>query len=306
MIKLESSEFKPPTFLDVSSLNAFRRCEARYAFRHLLHLANGEPTPALDYGSAVHCAMPFLQRGDLDGAISHFRASWESSGNEPDEKRNTLCAVEMLTRWHMERFVGKTIPYHIIEPPSGVLEPEERYSDQEFAFCVSLSSDALPFAGRTDAVARANIDQARWVVEYKTTSELSDRAIKAFVLNSQIVGYCVATSILTGERVTGAFLELLRVSKANPDNLCLPISVSESVMDSFIQLFCDTSRQITHCCESCCFQQDFSACTPYPAFGSHGYMCEYASLCQSPDWRTLLGAYVRSEWKPFKELSGTE
>lgn len=301
MIKLDLP-FTPPTFLDVSGLCAFRRCEARYAFRYLLGLKLPDPAPALDYGSAIHCAMPFLQRGDLAGALKAFSDSWASSGNEPDAKRNLLCGAEMLTRWHRERFVGQTIPYEIIEPPKTGVGPETRYSDQEYAFCVSLGDDSLNFAGRTDALARAKNTKRLWVVEYKTTSELSDRFVRAFSLSPQLLGYAAAASILTGDTVEGAYLEALRVTSANPDNMCLPISIQEHSIDAFISLFKSTSRQICNCCSSCCFEQDFSACAPYAQFGSQGYLCEYSLLCQTFNWQSVLSAYSVSHWKPFVEL----
>jgi len=309
MIHIEQNELKPPTFLDPSNYAIWKRCEAKYAFRNLLGLTSPGGKIALDYGSAIHCAMPFLQRGMLPEAIKAFGASWSADlakGTfEEDSKRNVSCATQMIMKWYVERFKAGAIPYEIIEPLSTGVEPSERYSDQEFAFSVDMSAEdgpvCLPFCGRCDGLSRCKSTGGTWPVEYKTTSELSNRFTSSFSLNSQLIGYATAVSLLQGQNVEGVFLEALRVTSKDQMNLCVPVRVEPHKIEAFIESFQKTSGEILEATRTGTFDQDFSACAPYAQFGSHGYQCEFAILCGSPDWRSMLDAFVVDFWCPFKE-----
>jgi len=302
MIKLNPGEGKTQlNFLDNTGYCAFSRCPAKFCFSSILGLRHTGPAPALDYGTAVHCAMPFLQRGDLAGAIRAFEKSWTESGNEEDSKRNLICASKMLHKWYNERFALQAIPYEIIEPPETGISLTKAFSDQEFAFAVNLDAPFV-FAGRCDAVGRDKSTKKLALVEYKTTSELSGRFNSSFDLNSQLIGYSTAISILLNEDVSIAYLEALRVTSANPDNLCIPKFIDKWLMDAFVVDFRKQAIEIEKCLKSGEWTQRFCGCAPYAMFGSHGYQCNYAILCQSPDWRAMLGAFVVDYWEPFKEL----
>ncbi len=302
MIKLNSNEGKEPNFLDNTGYCAFSCCPAKYCFSSILGLRSTGPKPSLDYGTAVHCAMPFLQRGDLPGALIAFERSWSESRNEEDSKRNLSCATKMLAKWHNERFALQAIPYEIIEPPETGLTLTEAFSDQEFAFAIDLDAPFV-FAGRCDAVGREKTAKGLALVEYKTTSELSGRFNASFDLNSQLIGYSTAISILLDEDVKIVYLEALRVTSANPDNLCIPKFVDKWLMNAFCHDFRNRALEIEKCFKSGEWTQRFCGCAPYAMFGSHGYQCDFAILCQSPDWRAMVGAFTVDYWEPFKELA---
>jgi len=309
MIHLEQNEMTPPTFLDVSSYALWKRCEAHYAFRSLLGLTMPDGKIALDYGSAVHRAMPFLQRGNLLGALAAFESSWTEALKkktfEEDTKRNCVCAQKMLMKWYVERYKADRIPYDIIEPLRTGIEPSERYSDQEFAFSVSLEEgggpECLSFCGRIDGLSKCKTTKGTWPIEYKTTSELTSRFVSSFTLNSQLIGYATAVSLLQREPVEGVFVEALRVTSSDQANLCVPVRIEPFKISAFIDSFRKVSAEILEATRTGDFDQDFSACAPYAQFGSHGYQCEFALLCGSPDWRSMLDAFVVDFWCPFKE-----
>lgn len=304
MIKLSPSEQRTPEYLSQGSLCRFKRCEALYALYAILGLRSTRIGPALEYGKAIHCAMPFLQRKDPTGALRAFTEVWSKAGVEDDPKRSIARAASLLDEWYAARTQpGYTSPYQIIEPPQTGVTPIEKRSEDEFAFLVDLEAN-LPFYGFLDGLAVSG--SAHWIIEYKTTSELGQRFLNAFQLNIQIISYCTAVQILLPSvHVEGCYLEALRVSKTNAASQCVPVFVQEHEMESFISLYGKTVRQIEECLSSGEWEQNFSACTCFSQYGQPGYPCPYIDLCKSADWRSMLGAYRIEDTTPFTELKET-
>lgn len=304
---IEDKTRELPPYLSNTGLTDFRRCPARYYFRHLLSVeASGDKFSALEYGIAVHRAIPYIQRGKFDEGLLAFRSSWKDSGCEDDNKRNLLNAQTMLRTYYEKNVKGKNRPYTIIEPPK--VDFREPYSDQEFAFCMNLTDHNIPFVGRIDAIGRRNDNGKIWGIEYKTTSELGQRFLQAFELNSQIYGYATVLSLYYGsDEVEGFFLEAFRVTSKKPETYTIPIFIHETQVEMFIELFDQTLDEITSCIENGKFLQDLTACTTYNQHGSPGYLCEYAPLCKcktEESFNSLLkGAYRKRKDSPFKKLA---
>lgn len=306
MIKTDPSKLKLPLYLSHSGLTDWRRCEARWYFKHILNLQLDESRPPLEYGIALHRSVPYLQRGMVDHAHLTFRESWKGSGCEEDDKRNLLNASKMLDSWNNSRYKMNNIPYEVIEPPTvqnmkGELTDE--YSDQEFGFVVELNESGIPFVGRIDAVARSKDTKQIWGVEYKTTSELAQRFMNAFDINSQILGYATVLQLMMpDENVEGFYMEAFRVTKSDPKNMCIPIFLQSHQMEQFISLYNQTCEQIQNALTKGEFVQDVTACTCYNQFGQPGYKCEFTLLCkETPErWTQFLGAYTQRKHSPFK------
>ncbi|QDP56823.1 MAG: hypothetical protein Unbinned400contig1000_42 [Prokaryotic dsDNA virus sp.] len=304
MIKVDPKGLKKPLYISHSGLTDWRRCEARWYFKHQLQLQLDESRPPLEYGAALHRAMPYVQRGMLDTAHLTFRESWKGSGCEEDEKRNLLNASKMLENWNSTRVEMNNIPYEIIEPPTAEkLMLNDQYSDQEFGFVVELNETGIPFVGRIDAVARSKDTKKIWGVEYKTTSELAQRFMNAWDINSQILSYATVLEVMFPEEdVEGFYLEAIRVSRTEPKNLCIPIFVSPHQMEQFISLYNQTCEQILNALDKGEFVQDITACTCYNQFGQPGYKCEFTMLCKETpeDWTKYLPAYTQRKKSPFR------
>ena len=229
-----------PEWLDNSGYSSYSRCPAKYFFSSVLGLRGGGKFIALEYGTATHEAMPYLQRDDLQGALDAFERYWdpliEDGTIEENAVRTKTNAFKMLSHWHEEKILSGANPYEIIEPPEGALETEDGYSDQEFAFCVDISTgttcgkcdgagmfvdllslaqdpskntpqkcptcnglgvlEALPFAGRVDGLGRLKQNGKIWLVEYKTAGQFGQTFLTSFDLNSQPYGYAVALKVL--------------------------------------------------------------------------------------------------------------
>ncbi len=304
MIKLSQSEQRTPEYLSQGSLCRFNRCEANYALYAILGRKSKGIFSPLEYGKAIHCAMPFLQRRDPSGALKAFTDVWSKSGAPDDDKRSVNSAASMLAEWYSGRMVsGSTPPYTIIEPPQTAVAPTERRSEDEFSFLVDLGSE-LPFYGLLDGLGVKS--ESHWVIEYKTTSELATRFLNAFHLNVQIIGYVTAVSILMPQaKVVGTFVEALRVSK-NPYSQCIPVFVEEHEINSFISHYNKTVKRILECLEKGEWEQNFCSCTTYNQYGQPGYTCPYLDLCKTADWRSMLDSYKVDTKTPFTELKSKE
>ncbi len=308
MIKLAQDEQTRPKYCSQGGYCRFRRCQARYCFHSILGLRSTEPRTALDYGRAIHCALPHLQRGNVVKGAAAFAESWKDRTSEEDEKRNFTRAMSTLDQWYESHVLKGTRPYTIVEPPKSELKLIDRRSADEFPFLVDLSPgdqpDALPFYGLIDGLGKSKNDPSYWVLEYKTTSELGTRFVNAFQLNLQIISYATAlTILLPNYNIQGGYVEALRSSKTNADSLCIPVFVYRWEMEAFVESYLDTCTQITQCLDSGRWQQDFSACTTFSQHGSPGYLCNFHDLCKAEDWRTMLAAYVIDQSSPFEELT---
>jgi len=306
---IEDSNAKLPLYVSNSGLTDFRRCPARYYFKHILGIeAKGSMFSALEYGLALHRAIPYVQRDRLNEANDIFRTSWKGSGCEEDAKRNLLNASKMLEDFHRKNIQGKQRAYSLIEPPP-CPEFEDGYSDQEFAFCMHLSEHGIPFVGRIDGVGERNENGKIWGVEYKTTSEFGQRFLNSFEINSQILGYGTVLCLYYGiEQVEGFFLEAFRVTSKSPESYTVPIFIHETQVEMFIELFEKTLDEIVECVESGKFLQDVTACTTYNQHGSPGYLCEFSPLCKAQNEESfnhlIQGMYKKRRSSPFKAMLG--
>lgn len=315
MIKIKelpsTLRLKEPSYLSPSGYCNFRRCEARYFFSQLLGLSIPEPKAPLDYGSAIHEAMPYVQRGQMEKAIQTFAKSWKASGNEEDSKRNMGNAMKLLESFFRENIESGTLPYEILSPPEGALKVSKRdsqlsYSDDEFAFCVHMGG-LFPCVGRIDALTRLKATGNIWPLDYKTTSELGARFVGAFQLNAQAICYVAAAKImLPREEIEGFFVEALRVTAKNPESLRIPVFIPDFRCDVFLEDFTRTCEDISKRLDSGTFHQSFSSCTSYSAYGQPGYKCIFETLCSSQDWTSLLPAFEQKFFDPFEDFKSEE
>lgn len=302
MIKLKQSEQHVPEYLSLGGYCRFNRCPALHCFHSILRLKTTEISNPLSYGTAMHCAMPFLQRKQPEKALAGFAKSWALTGADGDDKRNLTRAAASLSEWYA-RGQNKPQRYKVIEPPTTGYKQKKPRSDQEFAFVCSLGDESylFDFYGIVDAVVEVQDDL--WLLEYKTTSELGNRFTNAFAINAQCIGYSLAVSLVMNRQVQGVFVEAIRTTKANAQSLCIPVFVADWQMEAFLQTYKRTCRLIRECLSTGEWPQLFGACTCYDQYGQPGYMCNYADLCGCQDWRTMLDGFVIDSFTPFEEIS---
>jgi hypothetical protein len=276
----------------VSALCTFARCPRRYFYGQGCRLCRMEVGLALDFGGAIHLGLPWCHEGDVDGAVEVFESRWEHRLG--DEKRSSERARAMFADFAFSHSGSRGL-YDIVDPVEVGWKPTRIsgrvHGDNELEFELDLGlGGGRPLVGLIDALGRHRDTGRLWLVEYKTSSELSSRFIASFNLAPQTLVYTMAARRL-GLDVEGVIYEGLLVHKTRCETLALPVSVpawldkvgEEWVRETFFRLRDSEVREE--------WPQDISGCGPYPQFGQCGYQCEFEPLCMVEDWPSLRTMY---------------
>lgn len=292
-------------WFSVSALVNASRCLRKFFYGSGIRLraAAGEHT-ALSFGSAVHKALPELLTGEpttaLDRAMQQFHSVWVGTAQPEleDKKRNAERAKAMFYDFWLTHS-GRNALYTLQPPPSSNVQVADKVSDWEVPFAISIPGLDVPLVGRIDALVRHRDTGKLWGLEWKTSSELSDRFLAQFDNNPQVLAYTLALRTLTNEPIEGVMVEGLRVSNVNAENICRPIYVPEHKLEGFIKWARFWGNMVIACEQNGNWPQNYPACNPYSQFGMPGYNCEFAKLCEVPDWTTMSDFYVISNERPF-------
>ena len=297
------SFYYPRSHLSISSLVNFARCPRRAFYSSGCRLEPHEEPNYFLFGSAFHAGASPAIEGNLDLALSKFDSVWNESLR--DDKRNWERGHLMLRDLH-SRFLNNKGLFRLLPPPPNHLEIEDSISEHEIAWALDIDLP-VPLVGRTDARAIRTDTQTNWIIEYKTSSELSARFMNGFELNPEIIGNVAAMSDLTGEPYEGGFVVGSRVSHVNTETLIHPVYVQKFQIEDFFSWAKFIGTQFLACETSRDFPKDFSGCSPYPMFGQPGYPCEFRNLCHMvEDWTTLASTFKRGEDRPFILAKKTE
>jgi hypothetical protein len=301
-------DFKPRKYESHSSLCTFLRCPRRYFLEYGMRL---DPFPSEQnyfvFGRAMHAALPWCYfEGGLINACKAFDAIWPQDGSLDDEKRTRANAYRSLKEFYSLHAPGAGL-YSIVEPPKTGIKNPDGVSPFEIPFAVDVGGK-VPFVGLVDGMGQHNDTGAKWLVEFKTSYEMGSRFAGAWSLNSQVISYHMAVSLLlqAKESIAGVFVEGVLVAKSSSNNLCIPIFVNQEHWNKWIQTIQWAQDNIERCIDKQNFPCNFSACTPYPQHGSMGYMCSFEKLCHAQDWRALRDYYKTKPPRTFVLDDGTK
>ncbi len=294
-IKTEQVEIK---YSSPSGLCTHDRCPARYFFKHILRLRSRDAfTIPLDYGKCIHCAMPEAYNNP-DEALKIFSREWSKfSHEENDPKRNTTRAKDTFEAFHQSHS-SQICPYIPLDPPSGTIESAEKYTDYEAPFLVDIGAK-YPLYGKIDRFVKWTTDDSIWVLDYKTSSEVSARIFKNFENSLQTLIYTLAGSYLHGESVNGMIIELLRTSKVNAESALHLLFVNQEWLETLINWAQKEIFSIYRANVKGLWTKNPNGCAPYGSFGSPGYTCDYSLLCDLDNWREGVKFFDTSDYKPF-------
>lgn len=298
MKPLSLEQYKRREYLSISSLVGFSRCP-RLGYYRGQGLSSAIEHAALKFGEAFHAGVPLAFLGKVDEAMIEFEKIWNP--DLEDGKRNATRA-EAMFRDASVVYQNQKI-FEIIPPPTseGIIK-NERVSDYEILFALDLGLD-VPFAGRMDglglntaAFSTRSGKKGVWVLEYKTSSEVSGRLAACCEYNPQAIGYALALSqCQTDYEVLGTCYIFFRVSEKNLETMLHPVLIKDHHYQDFVDWALDTGSRYLAAEETGIFSKNISMCSSYPAFGSPGFLCNYLSLCKDvPDWEQLAGIYERS------------
>lgn len=292
--------------LSTTGLATFARCPRKFFYQHVCNLTTASEALPLKFGEAIHKALPdVLVHSDLVKALASFSSIWGDRDRYDDDKRNTAVAYRILE--HAKTVHSKTAPYPIYEmlpPPITNMTVGEDKSDYEIPFVLQIPGSRFLLGSRIDGLCRHVATGQEWGLEFKTASSLSSWTLDSFELNPQIMLYTLALRVLYKASIPGSLLHAFYVSKSVsktvPESIVKPIDVAPNVLDDFIRWTIFTAQMIQLYIDNRNFPKQYAGCSPYGMFGVPGGVCPFRSACKVPDWTQVIGAYAKSDYKPFK------
>jgi hypothetical protein len=291
------TKYRPRKWMSISDMVTYSRCPRKFFYSTGCGACTGESI-AMKYGEAIHAGLP-LAVTNPDSGLAAFLKVWGERDGLQDPNRNSFQAGDIFTAYHNQQRQYKLIQY-------GRTSMED-VNSFEIPFVLSLGG-SVPMVGRMDGLCEMN--GKKFVIEYKTSSELSARTTTAWQLSPQLIGYSMAASILLGEQV-GVILEVIRTTK----NVAFETSM-KNFSDENINFFVNWANKIIQDMSVAeytmfnssipfdGFPKNFCGCHPYAHFGVHGYMCEYAPLCEMEDsiaW-DLVEYFSFNPERPYEDI----
>lgn len=286
------------SFMDASRFSVIARCEARFVFKCLYGFEHPDASMIpLDYGSVMHLVLPHMYSGETKRAIEVFNEEWARYDyGEEDPKRNTALSIARIMDFvssHSPERCAYDILHFDFAPPSKLI------SENEIPFLIDIGA-IYPFCGRIDEGVYHKLLKAKFAYDFKTSSEISARYFDGFWFSNQAVGYTLALSQLSGEKIDGIIYEAMRISKTNIENQMGFVYVSDTNIRKWTEEAKLTCARIEAANEAGVWRQENSNCSSYAGFGFPCRTCEYKLLCDSPNWEDSVRFYRKR--KPFDPL----
>ena len=133
-------------WLSPSAACSFSRCKRRYFYKNGCGLRTPSKSAALTFGSAIHMAIPYAFKGDLNQAMLVFCDNWSADLQDP--KRNVMRAKAMLENFAATHAGDKSI-YQPLPAPEGRLKVEAHMGEYEVPFALSNKVNSFFNLSRT-------------------------------------------------------------------------------------------------------------------------------------------------------------
>ena len=300
----DSNGYKPVKYIRTSSLSTFACCPRKFFYAYGLRLRTIGEHIALKFGEAIHAGAARAHEGDITGAMIEFKEVFGENDLKGDQKRNSFVALGIFKDFAQRHQPGVSL-YNRIERPKGSVDIKGISTD-EVVFAIDLGFD-VPFVGRIDLFARHRDTGELWVVDYKTTTlGLGDWFFKAFEQCPQAIGYSLAGSIISNERVKGMMIEGLLVAKTKAEGFVFPVEIKDDEIRDWLSSVGEIRNQMLEFEERNHWPKNRYGCHPYACHGSGGFQCKYFDLCSVDDWRSLEGLFVVDDEDPYEMVVRNE
>jgi hypothetical protein len=296
-------------YVDTSSLDTFAGCPFKYMLSRLEGVEEKDREKIfLSYGTILHECLPMCYKCSLEEVLDRFASRWATTTyGEEDPKRNSQTAGLLLENfWNNHH--GSTCAYEPLDLNVKTVETVDKVSEGEIPFLIDIGG-VYPYAGRIDLPVRLKADGSYWALDFKTSSEVSERFFGGFINHPQTLGYTLALLQLANKPINGLIIEAVRVASIPkrpskvPPNQWHPIYVPEHKLHWFMEWAKRLSQHIASCNEHKFWPRNPSACNPYSMFGMPGYTCKYKNICEKPqeNWMDELRWYnTGNPWHPFE------
>lgn len=257
--------------LDNTALAAFNRCPRLYDYSMRRDMRkDGSPSAALWYGSLWHVIMEWHYRtGGLADIVQQKALEWTlKPGNQPasfDDYRSFERAMVEYKKYvqkyglpHEEQL--KTVGY----PAEPMIE-----------MAVTLMDGGLiyPYTGKIDRIVER--DGLYFVEDYKTSSRYESSYFEQWRMSNQMKGYAFLAGLLVGKPITGVYINLHVVRKADSQFERELIPFSQPILQEWRDNYNESVKDLQAAYEQERFRANY---TEGGCAGKYG-MCVYNSVC---------------------------
>jgi hypothetical protein len=225
--------------------------------------------------------------------MKEFGMVWGDNDKWEDKKRNSVTARRIIIAMCEAHTSGE---YEPVRPE--VLTPGEGEHETTFEVSLGLLS-GKSVTGRVDCLIRRKSDSSLWIREYKTASVIWGSFKDIFTINVQIETYALALAV-AGVKVSGALVEGILVAGGKTEIIPVPVELDQEKLDATLEWWKWQDRVLESLETYSSGVEDWpmnrTACTPYPMFGSQGFVCDFQPLCLAgPRWPGLLGMFSQAK-----------
>lgn len=207
-------------YVNNSSLSNFITCDCK-GLLHALRLTSEEESVKLAAGTAAHEAFAVLFRTGVPAdARARFAEVYQTWATERVDPNGPLAAYTyentsyILDVW-MERYVFDGLTLRIAGNGNPVLIACPSLVEIEFSW--PLSDDGIIFRGRMDAIVEDAQTRKVYVLDHKTTGQVTAWWLEKFRLDSQLSGYVWAAQHHVQTTVIGAMINAVQFGKLPED-----------------------------------------------------------------------------------------
>lgn len=304
--------YSPRDYLSVTTLMSFVRCPRLY-FYHKSGLVPKDQGNALQYGTAMHKAIPVVMTQGMDAGFKAFLSEWDDERDGADIKRSVQRAFSQLSHFHHTHKDGKGI-YTFEQPPANPgIELDDSTSPFEVPGVIDVGLE-VPIVVRIDGLVKHRDTGELWGFEFKTASKLYG-LFESLEKHPQVLVYSAVLKTLTGQNIRGMMCEGMLIDAKKVDNMSHPIPVHEHHLEAGLNwlryyggLLLDAEKKYAEFEQANpgsgakAFIQNWCGCTPYPNFYmTSSFPCDYHHLCEAKQWQDQASLYdVKPDHKFIK------
>lgn len=311
---------------DNTRISGHRKCNRRYYWRHVRHIAPKGTKPALAFGSCWHTAMDAVwtmasdpQNSDAlvaDVGYAAFCEAWQGEEYQFPLWHEMSIDQRQEFDFRHDETARHMLTNYVAQRRSMMARMTLIECEKPFAVPLDPNNPDLFYVGRLDKV--VEWEGRIWVIEHKTTSDyrkagyFNPAFVDSFSPNSQIDGYLHAIHMLYGNKAKGIMIDAALVHKTVHEGfLFIPVERHLTQLDAWQW---EALHEVEIIKNSMLHVNDYQDAPFLPAFPKNttacvefNSRCVYTELCKfianpttEPD-REFPGFEVK-KWEPFKEL----
>lgn len=304
--------YSPRDYLSVTTIMNFAKCPRSYLYSKC-GLTKKDQGNALQYGTAMHKAIPVVMTEGMDAGFKAFLSEWDDTRDKADAKRSVQRAFSQLSHFHQTHKDGKSI-YTFEKPPENKeIELDDSTSPFEVPGVIDIGLE-VPVVVRIDGLVKHRDTQELWGFEFKTASKLWG-LFESLEKHPQVLVYSAVLRTLTRQNIRGMMCEGMLIDPKKCDNQTQPVPVPDHLTEAGITwlryyggMLLDAEKKFAELelanpgSGAKAFVQNWCGCTPYPNFYmTSTFPCDYALLCDTANWQDRANLYdVKPDHKFIK------